>query len=183
MKQVPSDKYNIAWFRLAEYVARGEKERALGVYRLLSHSLDDSAFARQLEGDILLSFGDAQALVCYQDAALLYKNAGLLRKAAAVYEHLHELNQSNPEYISALLELYCHSDVQNRAQRVCDLACRMASIAGVTHEQMCATLALVLDYCLLRDDRAVIQDFVARLEQINSAWHAYATSLKTVVNS
>ncbi len=63
MKQVPSGKYTIAWFKLAECVSRGEKERALGVYRLLSHSLDDSALVCQLEGDIFLSFNDKQQAV------------------------------------------------------------------------------------------------------------------------
>ena len=58
MKHLPSDKYNVAWFKLAECVARGEKEKALGVYRLLVHSLDEPAFIRQLEGDLLLAFKD-----------------------------------------------------------------------------------------------------------------------------
>ena len=40
----------------SQCVARKEKERALGVYRLLSHSFDDLAFARQLEGDIFSFF-------------------------------------------------------------------------------------------------------------------------------
>lgn len=174
MKQVPSDKYNIAWFRLAEYVARGEKERALGVYRLLSHSLDDSAFARQLEGDIFLSFGDSQALICYQDAAILYKNAGLLRKAVAVYEHLHDLNGAYPDYIIALLELYCHPQVLHRVERVCDVACRLAGVPSVSHEQMQASLGIVLDYCLEQDDRMQLQRFLTQLEQVNPQWSAYA---------
>ena len=73
MRHVPSDKYNIAWFRLAECVSRGEKERALGVYRLLAHSFGDEAFAHQLMGDLLLSFDDAQALAvsCWRKAELL----------------------------------------------------------------------------------------------------------------
>jgi hypothetical protein len=37
MKQTQVDKHTIAWFKIAECVSRGEKERALGVYRLLSH--------------------------------------------------------------------------------------------------------------------------------------------------
>ena len=52
----PSDKYTIAWFKLAECVAKGEKEKAFGVYRLLMHSLEDQAYAYQLEGDLLDAF-------------------------------------------------------------------------------------------------------------------------------
>ena len=77
MKHVPQDKYNVAWFTLAECVARGEKVRALGVYRLLAYSIDDSAFRRQLEGDILLAFQDKDdAIVKYKEAAFLYQKAG-----------------------------------------------------------------------------------------------------------
>ena len=73
MKQFSGDKYNVAWFKLAEFVARGEKERAMGLYRLLVHSFDDSAFAHQLEGDLLLSFDDTQAVEKYLEAAYLYE--------------------------------------------------------------------------------------------------------------
>ena len=44
--------YSVAWFKLAEFVTRKEKERAFGVYRLLSHSIADRAFAAQLEACI-----------------------------------------------------------------------------------------------------------------------------------
>ncbi len=89
MKQPFSDKHTIAWFKIAEYISRGEKERALGVYRLLSHSLDDAAYAKQLEGDILLSCNDQSAAITrYKDAALLYQKNNRLLQAAAIYEHL-----------------------------------------------------------------------------------------------
>src|SRR5437899_218534 len=92
MRYFPSDKYNVAWFKLAECVSRGEKERALGVYRLLAHSLNDSAFARQLQGDILLSFNDvAGAVEHYRTAATLYQQDERLLEAAAVYEHIVNL--------------------------------------------------------------------------------------------
>ena len=58
MKQIPSDKYNVAWFTLAECVSRGEKVRAMSLYRLLVHSIKDGAFACQLKGDLLLAFRD-----------------------------------------------------------------------------------------------------------------------------
>lgn len=106
MKQAPIDKYNIAWFTLAECVARGEKVRALGVYRLLAHSLDDQAFIRQLEGDILLLFKDDHAFDKYCEAACLYKKNKRFLEAAAIYEHVLSLKPDNEEYREALIDLY-----------------------------------------------------------------------------
>ena len=85
MRHLPANKYNIAWFKLAECVSRGEKERALGVYRLLSHSLDDEAFVYQLEGDILLAFGDSLgAIQRYVYALQTYKRYTRFVEAAAI---------------------------------------------------------------------------------------------------
>jgi len=84
---VPTDKYTIAWFKLAEFVTRKEKERALGIYRLLVHSIQDEALALQLEGDLLLSFGDEKALEKYAKAAETYTNVGKYVQAAGIYEH------------------------------------------------------------------------------------------------
>lgn len=106
MKQVPSDKYNVAWFKLADCIARGEKERALGVYRLLSHSLDDHALATQLHADILLSFQDPKANDAYKKAAQLYKEQERYLQAAAIYEHLLTLEPDILEHRIAIIELY-----------------------------------------------------------------------------
>jgi len=106
MMQVPSDKYNVAWFKLAECVARGEKERALGVYRLLSHSIEDQAFAVQLEGDILLAFNDKAAVDKYVQAAKKYIEENRLLQAAAVYEHAHAIEPNIVRYTKKLIELY-----------------------------------------------------------------------------
>jgi predicted negative regulator of RcsB-dependent stress response len=79
----PVDKFNVAWFKLAEFVGRKEKERALSVYRLLSHSLPDDAFAAQLEGDLFLAFcDDERAVDAYQKAARLYEKNGQYDHAA-----------------------------------------------------------------------------------------------------
>src|SRR6185295_6125944 len=89
MRNVPPDKYNIAWFKLAECVSRGERERALGVYRLLAHSIGNPAFESQLEGDLYLSFQDVQAAIAkYQEAVRLYRQSGRVLQSAAVLEHL-----------------------------------------------------------------------------------------------
>lgn len=108
MKHVPSDKYSVAWFKLAECVARGEKERALGVYRLLSYSFDDQAFACQLAGDLLRSFDDNTAIEQYYQAAQLYQKAHRFLESAAVYEHLIHLIPDKELYLINLVELYTH---------------------------------------------------------------------------
>lgn len=106
MKQIPQDKHSVAWFTLAECVSRGEKVRALGVYRLLSHSIDDYAFRCQLEGDILLAFKDADAINKYYESACLYQKSGRLLEAAAVYEHIITLAPDTRMYLTVLVEIY-----------------------------------------------------------------------------
>ncbi len=106
MKQILSEKYTIAWFKIAECIARGEKERALGVYRLLSYSLDDPAFAAQLEGDILLSFSDVLAIEKYHQAAHLYRQSDRLVEAATMYEYVLTLMPECSSTKRCLLSLY-----------------------------------------------------------------------------
>jgi len=105
MKQTITDTYNIAWFKLAECVSRGEKERALGVYRLLAHSLNDDALAAQLKGDILLTFNVQEALERYEEAATLYIRSNRINKATYVYEHLLTLQPHNKTYRSHIQQL------------------------------------------------------------------------------
>lgn len=106
MKNKQSDKYSIAWFKLAECVSRREKERALGVYRLLSHSFENPAVGYQLEGDILLAFNDhVGAIKLYEMAAQFYCERKELRQATAVYDHLFTLT-TNQEYVEKIIALY-----------------------------------------------------------------------------
>ncbi len=114
MRHVPSDKYNVAWFKLAECVSRGEKERALGVYRLLAHSFGDEAFAYQLMGDLLLSFDDVQAIAKYQEAADRYTYEKRWLEAAAVYEHLLTFDPTNIAYRKELFDLYRETTLQGK---------------------------------------------------------------------
>ena len=114
MRQVPSDKYNVAWFKLAECVARGEKERALCVYRLLSYSIDDPALACQLKGDILWAFDDEDAINTYREAALLYTKHSRLLQAAAVYEHVRTLVPDDYTFIEDLIDIYAALNVSTK---------------------------------------------------------------------
>ncbi len=117
MRQFPSDKYNVAWFKLAECVARGEKERALGVYRLLSHSFSDPALAHQLKGDILWLFEDDNAINTYREAALLYTQNERFLQAAGVYEHLHTLHPKDHTFLEDLIDLYTTLHMSKKVER------------------------------------------------------------------
>jgi hypothetical protein len=105
MRQEQSGKRNVAWFTLAECVSRGEKERALGVYRLLSHSLDDSAVIAQLEGDLLWAFNDTTALEKYYVAATRYQHDGRYREALTVLEHSRTLLPTSRYCLERLIDL------------------------------------------------------------------------------
>lgn len=60
MKQSHSQNRSIAWFKLHHFVQRGEKEKAIGICKLLIPSIDDFAFACKLEGDLLYAFNDIE---------------------------------------------------------------------------------------------------------------------------
>jgi tetratricopeptide (TPR) repeat protein len=107
MKQTQFDKHTIAWFKIADCVSRGEKERALGVYRLLSHSFNDNAVARQLEADIYLSFGEQDlAVSLYLQAIEWYQKSQRFLEAVAVCEHLITMNVADVILRREAIKLY-----------------------------------------------------------------------------
>jgi hypothetical protein len=99
-------KASVAWFKLAELISRGEKEKALNLYRLLAHSFEERAYALQVEGDILWSFDDNGAIERYKNAAFLYHKEKNIVAAVGVYEHLFELESEKVVYLIHLLKLY-----------------------------------------------------------------------------
>lgn len=104
------DKYSVAWLKLAEYVSRGQKERALGVYRLLAHSFDNQAIAHQLEGDILLACNEKEsAIIQYDQAAQAYQERGEFTQALAVYDHILLL-QPSVDILTHMIELSSQLD-------------------------------------------------------------------------
>ncbi len=113
LKQDPN-KQIVAWFKIAEFVSRGEKERALALYRLLAHAINDPAFAQQLEGDILLSFHDENAFDRYAQSAQLYLKDARKSEAAAVFEHLAALCPETVERLQLLCDLYKQFPKQQR---------------------------------------------------------------------
>jgi len=124
MKQVEAEKYNIAWFKLAECIARREKERALGVYRLLSHSFDNTALVHQLQGDILLAFGDsASAIEQFMMAGQLYEEQGQMMHAAIVYDQVVSLEAEHEQALTKLVDLYLNMQHHERMMHCIELLC------------------------------------------------------------
>ncbi|MFA5998709.1 MAG: hypothetical protein WC747_01670 [Candidatus Babeliales bacterium] len=105
MRVLMSESYNIAWFTLADFVTRGEKERALSMLRLLMHSVQDVAIAHQLEGDILLAFADDCAFDRYYTAAILYKQSERYQQAISVCLQVSSLKEDE-RTLEVLLDIY-----------------------------------------------------------------------------
>lgn len=142
MRLLASESYNVAWFKLADFVARGEKERALSVHKLLMHSVQDEAIPYQLEGDILLAFDDESALDRYHVAANLYKKSGKMKQAASVYEHVCLFKQDE-RILEALFDLYIaqHDEVGalhtfSRLAKVCLKGDNFGFISNLFHRYL-----------------------------------------------
>jgi len=117
-RQSSNEKYCIAWFKLAECVSRKEKERALGVYRLLAHSIEDEALAIQLEGDLLLSFDDAVAMVKYKQAAELYQKKERFAPAIGICEHIIMLHPQDKWALKKLVDLYRVMGIASKVKEI-----------------------------------------------------------------
>lgn len=105
MKHIPSEKSNVAWFKLAEFVGRGERERTFSLYRLLTHSLDDQAFLKKLEADLWVTFDQKEAEKHYTQAAHLYKKEERWGEAIIIYELLLELRPHATQYLEKIITL------------------------------------------------------------------------------
>lgn len=116
---------SLAWFKLAEFVGRGEKERALSLFRLLTHSLSDKAFIKKLQAEILASFDDIQASYEYIQSAYLYSHDGQTIEAVSIYQHLFLENPESVEYIEKIISLFKELDNQKKVivyqKKLCSL--------------------------------------------------------------
>lgn len=168
MKQTQFDKHTIAWFKIADCVSRGEKERALGVYRLLSHSFNDNAVARQLEADIYLSFGEnSQAITLYQQAMEGYIKSQRFLEAAAVGEHLVVLQPSETSLHRKLIQLYLALGMVAKAQT------NVQALVDFFGRKM-QWLEQILDESIFVDNKKYVQEFVAVLQQYSDELYQHA---------
>jgi len=127
---------NIGWFKLAQMVSRGEKEKALGLFKLLSYSFDDAAYMLQIEGDLLWAFDDKEALTKYQQAAFLYKKEKRAVASVAIYEHLLTLEPTSYLFLSTLLELYAWLDWPEKYVETLNRVYRSYSSSKIDKDQV-----------------------------------------------
>lgn len=150
-------KYTIAWFKLAEFIARREKERALGIFKLLAHSLNNKGLVFQLEGDIFLSFQDFQkAIKLYSQAALVYEEEKKFLSAAAVYEQLINLTSEPIEFIFKMLKLYFKIGNKKKITNSINLLTNIICINNKFYE----IDRLIMDTDLSENDRLLILELM-----------------------
>jgi len=185
MKHLNAEKYNLAWFKLAECVSRKEKERALGVYRLLSHSLDNDALAVQLAGDLFLCFEDQkEAVKKYLQAADLYKKNNKFVESIAVYEHVIVLQPNDHKHLFELCQLYLDTDM---SFKVVDHVSRLIGdkkliLAGKIVKKMdsllkpkeVATANQDLLFALLKNEVIPKEKVIQHIEKIIDCWSEVA---------
>lgn len=131
MVQLLSRKSTVAWFKLAEFVERKEKERALAIYRLLVHSLNDPAYSAQLEGDLLAAFHDERATESYRRAALVYEKTDRFFSAALAHEQIALMSccEQSSESWKRAYELYQLIGNTTRALHCIDALANVAAMA------------------------------------------------------
>lgn len=109
------NKETVAWSIIAENVALGNKERALGVYRLLSSSFNDAALKAHLHADIYMVFSDYDAAsVLYRQAFFLYQQSNRLREAAAMGESLIKVAPHMKDIQDIVIKIYHDLGFHNR---------------------------------------------------------------------
>ncbi len=109
-RQQSQNERSLAWFKLADLIARGEREKALSVFRLLSHSFADKAYILQIEGDILWFMDSSASIEKYKQAAFLYQKEKRLIDAIAMQEHIFTMKPDAIEALAILLILYAFVD-------------------------------------------------------------------------
>jgi len=111
-----SAKSCIAWFKLAEFVEKKEKEKALVLYRLLARSINNNAFGLHLLGTLHQSFNNYEEAcnnliltldIYYQDNPEM---------VITIYETiiLQNKNQINTDHLEVLAKYYLKYYDQNK---------------------------------------------------------------------
>ena len=153
---------NLAWFKLAELITRGEKEKVLNFYRLLSHSFTERAYALQVEGDILWAFQDPASLEKYEQAVFLYQREGKMAQAVSLCEHMLTLK---PDHVATLLNVLLftanqdmHQRFEHHWQTLVDLW-QSRTIAQAVIERAVLRIAAEIDQCEGEDRTLTNQQF------------------------
>lgn len=175
MKQSAVEKTNIAWFKLAECIERGEKERALNLHRLLMHSHGDAAYRKKLEADLLVSFDKQKSLDYYLEAALLYAQNGDKQEVVFINEHIVKLFPDQLDIQKNLINLCRELNWTKKAYFYCaDLVFKMIQNPDIQASVIEEYLYSALDYAILLDHKKELDKLLITLEVINNWWYEKA---------
>ena len=167
MKQLEHQK-SVGWFKLAEFIARGEKERALGIYKLLALSINDTAFTYQLEGDILLAFEDQQASAKYFQAAEHYLKQHNVAAAIGTLNHLVILTPENLQAWDLLTTLY----IEHYLPKITIHLRNLVNNQQLTNAQKCVELAIVKHQ--QNNSSGELTNLLAEIAKLNTELHNFA---------
>ena len=111
-----SAKSCIAWFKLAEFVEKKEKEKALVLYRLLARSINNNAFGLHLLGTLYQSFNNYDEACNNLILALNIYYQDNPEMVITIYETiiLQNKNQINAEHLEVLAKYYLKYYDQNK---------------------------------------------------------------------
>lgn len=112
MKKSQFDKYGDVWAILITLIQKHDKSYALGLYSLLAETIEDSAYAYQLEADILWHFKDHRAILQYECAAQEYQEHGNISAAIGLYNQLIKID-NNPAYIAKRATLIANTPTKS----------------------------------------------------------------------
>lgn len=127
---------SIAWFKLAHLIEKREREKALAVFRLFTHSLKDKAYTLQLEGDMLWALDDTGlAEEKYANAAFLYQKEKRWVYAVALYESLIANNPDNYQFLTSIILCYGQLGWENKFKERLDAICELF-VKNVSNEQL-----------------------------------------------
>ncbi len=170
MKQSESHK-SISWFKLAEFVERGEKERALGIYKLLALSINDIAFTYQLEGDILLAFEDQLANSKYLQAVEHYIKQNNIPAAIGTLNHLVILTPNHDLAWDMLGELY----LKHCLNKITIHLRNLINYQKITQAQKCITNAIQVYQ--KEPNLSALNNFLNEIEKLDSNLHKHAMQI------
>lgn len=171
MKQTTYQK-SIAWFKLAEFVERGERERALGIYKLLALSINNKAFSYQLEGDILLAFEDSLAKEKYELAAKLYLEQENFTEAAGVLNHLVLLDPTILRWWQLLTDIY----IKNYSEKIDRHLKNLVQYNQIEHAKNCIKEIVTKHKTDNRTNE--LNKLINNLELLDSDLHQFALQIK-----
>ena len=172
MKQILNSNHSVAWFTLFQFILRGEKEKALNIYKLLSRSINDHALILQLKGDILVAFNDLEAQSLYLESIKLYLAQHKINEAISIYEKLILIKEDS-KYLTKLLNLYIKNE---NYKKFSELSLKCAELYLNLDSDLKQSLSKFINYLLEKSDKD-LQKYLSSLNALNSNYYKYVIEI------